>query len=214
MSAKDNVGTIIDKLLAFHSDPKCELDFNSVFELLVAVILSAQCTDKRVNMVTKELFKVANTPQQFVAMDMADLERMIYPCGFYHNKAKHIVSASEDIIARFGGVVPDNIDDLMSLAGVGRKTANVVYAVGYHGQAIAVDTHVYRVSHRLGLSKGKTPLDVEKDLMRVVPRDMWSVTHHLLIHQGRYVCTARAPKCDICPVSNECESYMSKNIKN
>ena len=206
MSKDKRVDTIIEKLEAFHKNPVCELQFNSTFELLVAVILSAQCTDKRVNVVTQELFKVANTPEAMANMDIAELEKIIFPVGFYHNKASHIMSASRDILTRFGGEVPDNIDDLMSLSGVGRKTANVVYAVGFGGQAIAVDTHVFRVSHRLGLSNGKTPLDVERDLMKIIPRDKWSSTHHLLIHQGRYICKSRVPLCDMCPVKEECVS--------
>ena len=213
MSKSSNVDKVIDELLSYHSNPKCELNFNSTFELLVAVILSAQCTDKRVNVVTKELFAVANTPEQFAIMELEDLEKIIFPCGFYHNKAKHIISASQDILTRFDGKVPDNLDDLMTLSGVGRKTANVVYAVGFNGQAIAVDTHVFRVAHRIGWSKGKTPLDVEHDLMHIIPKDKWSLTHHLLIHQGRYVCKSRCPACDICPINAECDSYNSSKKK-
>ncbi|MGN0789431.1 MAG: endonuclease III domain-containing protein, partial [Christensenellales bacterium] len=144
----DEVKDLIDLLDKQHPNAVCELEYSSIYELLVAVILSAQCTDKRVNIVTKKLFAVVNTPEQMAKIDIEQLEKMIFSCGFYHNKAKNIIACSKDIVDRFGGEVPSNIDDLMSLAGVGRKTANVVYAVGFGGNAIAVDTHVLRLSNR------------------------------------------------------------------
>ncbi len=204
------VEIIINKLDGYHKEAVCELDFGSVYELLVAVILSAQCTDKRVNIVTKDLFAVANTPVEMLKLGSERLEKIILPCGFYRNKAKNILGASEKILSDYGGEVPSTLEELIKLPGVGRKTANVVYAVGFGGDAIAVDTHVFRVSRRIGFSKGVTPLEVEEDLMRIIPKDKWSKTHHLLIHQGRYVCSSRMPKCDVCPIADECSSRNSK----
>lgn len=182
-----------------------ELEFDDDFELLVAVILSAQCTDKRVNVVTRELFKVANTPEQFAKMDQSELERLIYSCGFYRNKAKNIIAASRAICERFGGKVPRDFDDLTSLSGVGRKTANVVSAVAFGGDGVAVDTHVFRTSRRLGLARGKTPYEVERELLQVIPKGERGKTHHLLIFHGRYRCKAISPRCEDCPLKNYCE---------
>lgn len=188
-------------------NPKSELNFNSPFELLVAVILSAQCTDKRVNVVTEQLFAVANTAEQMMALPLERIEQLIHSCGFYHNKAKFLLSMSSDIINRFGGVVPDNIQQLRSLAGVGRKTANVVYAVAFGGQAIAVDTHVFRVSNRLGLVNAHNVLDTEKQLMALLPQDSWADSHHYILLHGRYVCKSQRPMCHMCNVSQYCKHY-------
>lgn len=179
------------------------LHYGSAYELLVAVILSAQCTDERVNKVTAELFKEYNTPAAMCALSQEELEKKIYSCGFYRSKAAHILSASRDILAKFGGEVPENFEDLCSLAGVGRKTANVVSAVWFHKDAIAVDTHVFRVSNRLGLAHANTPEKTERDLMRAIPQKDWSDAHHWLIWHGegcairknRTARTARSPKC-------------------
>ena len=164
-----NEQKILKELSRLYPDAQPALHFASPYELLVAVILSAQCTDERVNLVTKELFSYANTPQKMVRLTQEELEKAIFSCGFYHNKAKHILSMSRDILDKFGGEVPNTRDELMLLAGVGRKTANVVYAVAFGGNAIAVDTHVFRVSNRLGLAEGKTPNEVEEGLMRAIP---------------------------------------------
>lgn len=203
MSAIDTEG-LFAALKKAYPDAGCELKFDSVFELLVAVILSAQCTDKRVNLVTRELFKVASTPQEFAVMPQETLEKLIFSCGFYRNKAKHIIAAAKDITERFGGKVPEDMEGLTSLAGVGRKTANVVISVAFNRPAIAVDTHVFRVSHRLGLSDGKTPYAVEKDLTELFEGEMLPVVHHLLIFHGRYCCHSRKPNCMGCPVKNYC----------
>ncbi|MGN0771102.1 MAG: endonuclease III [Christensenellales bacterium] len=202
---ENEIDELIELLDRQHPEAECELKFNSVYELLVAVILSAQCTDKRVNMVTKKLFEKVNNPYQMSQLAPEELEKDIYSCGFYHNKAKNIIACSKDIVARFDGQVPSNIDDLMSLAGVGRKTANVVYAVGFGGNAIAVDTHVLRLSNRLGLADSDNPLVVEKSLMQAVPEKNWSHLHHLLIHHGRYVCSSQKPKCDECLIKKYCK---------
>lgn len=190
-------------------EPKCELEFSSDFELLVAVILSAQCTDKRVNMVTKELFKKYNTPTAIFSLSQEELEKIIKPCGFYHNKAKNLISASKSLLEKFDGVVPNNQQDLMSLAGVGKKTANVVYAVGFGGDAIAVDTHVFRVSNRLGIHS-KTPIECEEKLQKLIPKEKWSKVHHQLVLFGRYHCKAINPNCKECKLANVCKYYNER----
>lgn len=195
---------ILERLKATYPEAECELQYDTPFHLLVAVILSAQCTDKRVNAVTKELFKVLDTPADFARCDRELLEKMIFSCGFYRNKAKNIQSAAADIITRFGGKVPDTFDELLSLAGVGRKTANVMMAVAFGGNNIAVDTHVFRVSHRLGFSQGKTPYDVEMDLRALLRPESYANAHHLLIFHGRYCCKSQRPECARCPVADAC----------
>ncbi len=199
-----DVETLLDKLDACYPDAHCELDYGSNWQLLVAVILSAQCTDKRVNQVTPKLFEKASSPQDFVDIPLEELEKLIYSCGFYHNKAKNIKLAARDVVEKFGGTVPGTIDQLTTLAGVGRKTANVVFAVGFKGQAMPVDTHVFRLAHRLGLSDGKTPEAVEKDLRAVIPEKYYTRAHHLLIFHGRYTCKSRRPECDKCAVKEYC----------
>ena len=188
------------------ADPKCELNFSTTFELLVAVILSAQCTDKRVNMVTAELFKTHNTPQDFVGISHEELEQKIHSCGFYRNKAKSIISASRDIIDKFGGEVPSDFEKLTSLAGVGRKTANVVLAVAFGQDTLAVDTHVLRVSNRLGIVKTKEPNKCEEKLKMIFPKKAWSKLHYQMVLFGRYVCKAMKPNCEKCVFNRECPS--------
>ena len=196
-------------LQATYPDAKPALRFTTPYELLVAVILSAQCTDERVNKVTAELFKEYNTPQKMATLSQAELENYIFSCGFYRMKAAHILSATDDILHKFGGEVPNTVETLMSLAGVGKKTANVVYAVAFGGDAIAVDTHVFRVSNRTGLAKGKTPLDVEAGLQKALPQETWSSAHHWLIWHGRNICHSRKPECERCPLGKVCD-YAKK----
>lgn len=183
-----------------------QLKFGSPFELLIAVILSAQCTDKRVNQVTQELFPIANTPEQILQLGQSKLEAIIRPCGYFRAKAKHIVESAQILIDNYGGEVPSDFDELIKLPGVGRKTANVVTSVAFKTPAIAVDTHVFRLANRLKLAEGKTPLEVELGLQKVIPREKWSDAHHWLIWHGREVCKARNPKCDACPLSKVCPS--------
>lgn len=206
-STKDKIFAALE---AEHPDAKCELNYRTPFELLVAVILSAQCTDKRVNLVTKDLFEVASTPEDFVKMPIAELEERIRSCGFYHNKAKSIKSMAESVLS-LGGV-PETREDLMKLSGVGRKTANVVYSVAFGGNAIAVDTHVFRVSNRIGLVNADTPEKVEDGLTALFEEEKWGKLHHLLIFHGRYVCTAKSPKCEECSLKEWCKYY--KNNQN
>lgn len=199
---------ILGELARLYPDARPALHYRSPFELLVAVILSAQCTDERVNRVTERLFARASTPEEMAALSQEELEKYIYSCGFYHNKAAHILSASRDILARYGGEVPNTLDELMTLAGVGRKTANVVFSVAFGGDAIAVDTHVFRVANRLGLARGTTPEQVERGLMRVIPQEQWSKAHHLLIWHGRKTCHARRPACGICSLAPLCPYFF------
>ncbi len=203
----DNSSTVIDILSKNFPNPKSELNYNSPFELLVAVILSAQCTDKRVNVVTQQLFAVANNAYDMMQLPIEQIEQLIHSCGFYHNKAKFLHSMSYDVVTRFGGVVPNNIDELRSLAGVGRKTANVVYAVAFGGQAIAVDTHVFRVSNRIGLVSASNVLDTERQLMALLPPDSWADSHHYILLHGRYVCKSQKPMCHVCDISAYCQHY-------
>lgn len=190
----------------------CELNYDSDYHLLIAVILSAQCTDKRVNIVTEELFKHYSSPQDFASAKQEDIEKLIYSCGFYKNKAKNIINASREIVEVHGGQVPKEFDKLVALSGVGRKTANVVTSVAFGGDGIAVDTHVFRVSNRLSLAKGKTPFEVEKGLTEVIPPSRRSEAHHLLIFHGRYRCKSLSPLCDGCKLIKYC-SYDKKEKK-
>ncbi len=203
----DNKQEILSELQRLYPDVGPALQYRTPYELLVAVILSAQCTDERVNKVTEVLFREHGTPQKMLSLSQEELEQYIYSCGFYRNKAAHILSASKDILVRFGGEVPASREELETLAGVGRKTANVVYAVAFHGNAIAVDTHVFRVANRLGLARGKTPLEVEKGLMAVIPEQDWSKAHHWLIWHGRKVCHSQRPACDVCTLAPHCPFF-------
>lgn len=196
---------IFDELAKKFPDAHCELDYTTPFELLIATILSAQCTDQRVNIVTRSLFATANTPEEVIALGLIGLETMIRSLGLYHNKAKNILATCIALVEVFKGQVPNTIDLLMKLPGVGRKTAAVVVSNAYGIPAIAVDTHVFRVAHRLGLVHGKTPEKVEEELMAIYPSEKWSFLHHLLIFHGRQICSARKPNCHDCPVNSVCE---------
>lgn len=202
---KNEKAMALTELEKLYPDAKPALNYTTAYELLVAVILSAQCTDERVNKVTAVLFEKYSTPQAMLTLSQAELERYIYSCGFYRMKAEHILSASKDIMEKFHGEVPDTVEKLMSLAGVGKKTANVVYSVWFGGDAIAVDTHVFRVSNRLGLAKGKTPLEVEAGLNKAIPKAAWSKAHHWLIWHGRKVCHSQKPACESCTLKDLCD---------
>ena len=193
-------------LRTLYPNAKPALEFKTPFELLIAVILSAQCTDVRVNIVTSRLFPRANTPEAIAALGQTELEKAIHDCGFFHMKAKHILETCDILLQEYGGEVPADFEALQRLPGVGRKTANVVMSVAFHAPAIAVDTHVFRVANRLRLAVGKTPLEVEKGLQKAIPRDDWSDAHHWLILHGRQLCKARKPLCADCPLSPVCPS--------
>ncbi len=192
-----------------YAGAKPALQFKNAFELLIAVVLSAQCTDKRVNVVTERLFKVADTPADMAALGLERLEELIHDCGLFHNKAKNILAACQILCRDYGGEVPGDFDALLKLPGVGRKTANVVLSLGFGVPAIAVDTHVFRVANRLQLAPGSTPLEVEKGLQKVIPRDQWSAAHHWLIWHGRRICRARRPLCAECPLQAVCPSAFA-----
>ncbi len=208
----DRNKNILNILEKDYPEARCELEFSTPFELLVAVVLSAQCTDKRVNIVTREMFKKVNTPQGFAGMSTEQIEEFVRPCGFYRNKAKAIKELSEDIVKNYGGKVPDSLDELVKLKGVGNKTAAVVYSVAFRGEALPVDTHVFRVSHRLSLSDGKTADAVMEDLKRQFPSDKWYTLHHTMIFHGRYTCKSRKPLCENCSLNDYCTYY--KDLKN
>lgn len=201
---------VIDILTKLYPDAQPQLKYKTPFELLIAVMLSAQCTDKRVNIVTERLFKICNSAQEMAEMPQQALEEIIYSCGLYKSKAKNIISASKAITEKFGGNVPENLKDLQSLSGVGRKTANVVYAVAFNKDAIAVDTHVFRVSNRIGLANAKNVLLTEKQLMEILPQDIWSKSHLLLIFHGRNICKAK-PLCGVCKINDLCNYYLTEN---
>ena len=206
---KKTAKLIVQKLSGVFTD-KPALNFSTPYELLIAVILSAQCTDERVNKITRELFKEYNTPQKMLSLSQSGLEKFIYSCGLYKSKAEHILSASKDIIEKFGGEVPNNLEDLRSLAGVGRKTANVVFSVAFKGNAIAVDTHVFRVSNRIGLVNADNVYKTEKGLMEILDESDWSRAHHYLIYLGRSFCKASKPDCASCPISAECLKKLKR----
>lgn len=199
---------IVEVLSRLYPD-RPALHYETEFQLLIAVILSAQCTDERVNRVTAELFKDYGTPEKILSLSQEELGKKIFSCGLYNSKAAHILSACRDIVERYGGEVPRTLEELRTLAGVGRKTANVVYSVAMGGDAIAVDTHVFRVSNRLGLAHAKDVLNTEKQLMAILPQEDWSRTHHYLIYLGRNICKAgKGANCGACPVAEFCERNL------
>lgn len=200
---------IFRRLAVSIPDPTTELHHGSTFELLVAVILSAQATDKGVNIATNKLFPVANTPQAILALGIEGLESYIRTIGLYHSKAKNIISTCRMLIDHHGSQVPDTREALEKLPGVGRKTANVILNTAFGQPTIAVDTHIFRLGNRTGLAPGKTVLDVEQKLLTTVPEEYLHDTHHLLILHGRYTCIARKPKCDSCVIHDLCE-YKAK----
>ena len=210
---KNEVNELIEILRNTYPDAKCSLDFKAPFELVVAVMLSAQCTDERVNLVTPALFERCKTIQDFADIELAELEKLIHSCGFYKNKAKNIKLCANQIINDFGGKVPQNMEDLLHLAGVGRKSANVIQLEVFGiANGIAVDTHCKRISNRLGLSSNSDPNKIEQDLLKQIsPSDLKDV-NHLFIWHGRYTCQARNPKCENCTVRKFCKTYKDTKI--
>lgn len=201
------IHAIIERLRDAHPDATCALHHANPWQLLVATILSAQTTDERVNSITPELFARYPTPEALAAVDRAEIERIIKPLGFYRQKARYIHETAQKIVHDFGGEVPDSMDALLSLPGVARKTANVVLGVAFgKAEGVVVDTHVKRLAQRLGLTKAATPEKIERDLMRLVPREHWIDISHLLIFHGRRVCDARRPQCAACVLNDLCPS--------
>lgn len=187
-----------------------ELDFADAYQLIVAVILSAQCTDRRVNLTTPALFAQYPTVGKLAEAEFEDVLELIRSISYPNNKARHLIGMARKVVADFGGEIPTEVEPLMTLPGVGRKTANVVASITAYAPVIAVDTHVFRVSHRLGLSRASTPEKVELDLERHIPEDRRPIAHHWLILHGRYICTARAPKCSECPLAQWCREFQSR----
>lgn len=205
---RKNIKIILDILEETYPNAKCELNYTTPFELLIATILSAQCTDVRVNKVTEELFKKYNKPEDFAKLSTAEISEEIKSCGLFKSKAQKIKETSVLICSNYGGEVPGNMEELIKLPGVGRKTANVVLSNAFGVDAIAVDTHVFRVANRIGLVKTDTPEKTEFELMRVLPKKRWSLAHHLIIFHGRRMCKARKPECGICQLTAFCDYYQ------
>jgi len=208
---KQAVTLLFQTLQAIDPEPKTDLHYNSPFELLIAVLLSAQATDVGVNKATAKLYPIANTPQAFVALGEDELKTYISTIGLYNTKAKHAMQTARILLEKFNGEVPSTRKELESLPGVGRKTANVVLNVVFGEPTMAVDTHIFRVGNRTGLAKGKTPLEVEQKLLKVIPEQYMLHAHHWLILHGRYTCTARKPKCHACPINLEC-AWLEKTV--
>lgn len=213
MLKKDRYKAFVDYFSTHQPEAETELHYNNPYELLVAVILSAQCTDKRINLVTPALFERFPNPQSLASSTPEDVFQYIRSVSYPNNKAKHLVGMAQALLGNFGGEVPSNIDDLQTMPGVGRKTANVIASVIHQTPAMAVDTHVFRVANRIGLTQhAKTPLSVEKQLVKNLPKDKIHIAHHWLILHGRYICIARKPKCTICPLTNFCKYYEQHPI--
>ena len=210
MLEKDKIKEILDRLEETYPDAECALHHQNVFQLIVAVALSAQTTDKSVNVVTPALFEKYPDADALAAADVEEVSEYIKRIGMYKTKAKNIVGMAQKLVSDYGGQVPEDYDALVSLPGVGRKTANVVLSVGFGHQRIAVDTHVFRVANRIGLVHEKDVLKTEISLMERIPEERWSRTHHSLIFHGRQCCDARKPKCDDCPINTLCEYINGK----
>ena len=209
---KKNAKELIECLKKAYPDATCSLDFTRPFELVVAVMLSAQCTDERVNKTTPVLFKECKTIEDFANIDIKKLEKIIHPCGFYKNKAKNIKLCAKQVLELYNGQVPNTMKELTSLAGVGRKSANVILLEVFSiAEGIAVDTHAKRISNLTGLSKEKTPEKIEQDLIKIIPKSYLKVANHLLVYHGRNTCIARNPKCEECCIKDLCNHYKQSN---
>lgn len=211
--ASKRINEILQRMDAHYgTDFRCSLDHENAWQLLIATMLSAQCTDARVNIVTKDLFVKYPSVEAFAAADLKELEQDIHSTGFYHNKAKNIIACCRDLMEKYNGEVPSGIDELTSLAGVGRKTANVIRGNIFHEPSIVVDTHVKRISLKLGITKSDDPVKAEQELMKVLPKDHWILYNIQLITFGREICKAPTPKCDECFLTDLCPSYKQKKV--
>jgi len=212
MRKKERFEHIINYFKTNQPIAETELHYENPFQLLIAVILSAQCTDKRINLVTPELFKAFPNPQKLAEAEFDEVFYYIKSVSYPSNKSKHLIGMAQMLVNDFKNIIPETTEELMKLPGVGRKTANVITSVVFNQPSMAVDTHVFRVSNRLGLTNSKTPLQTENQLLEFIPEEYVAIAHHWLILHGRYTCIARTPKCNICPLTNYCKSY-SKFIK-
>jgi endonuclease-3 len=211
MTRKERFAKTIEYFKANMPIAETELNHTNPYELIVATILSAQCTDKRVNMITPAFFERFPTPEALAEAQQEAVFDVIKSCSYPNNKAKNLVGMGKAVVEKFNGIIPSNLNDLQSLPGVGRKTANVVASIAFNTAAIAVDTHVFRVARRIGLSvSAKTPLETEKQLMQHIPEELWAVAHHWLILHGRYTCIARKPRCPECGLRDLCKEYTKK----
>jgi len=211
MTKKERLKKVIEYFKEHMPVAETELQYTNPYELLVAVILSAQCTDKRVNQLTSEFFQRFPTPEKLAEVEPEEVFEYIKSCSYPNNKAKHLVGMARKLVSDFDGMVPDDVKELQKLPGVGRKTANVIASVVFNKPALAVDTHVFRVAARLGLStNAKTPMETEMQLIKYIPEELLSIAHHWLILHGRYVCLARKPKCDKCGLNGLCKYYQKE----
>lgn len=201
---KDQISRVLELLEQTYPDAGCALHYGTPFQLLVAVVLSAQTTDKKVNQVTGDLFRLYPTAEKMAQIPESELQEHIKIIGMYRQKSKNVIALSRMLVEKYGGEVPEDQEKLMELPGVGRKTANVVMSVAFGQQRIAVDTHVFRVSNRIGIARGDDVLQTEHSLMENIPENMWTKTHHMLIWHGRMICSARKPKCEECPLDGIC----------
>ena len=207
----NDIKKLVETLKNTYPEATCSLDFETPFQMVVAVMLSAQCTDERVNKTTPQLFKRCKSIQDFADIDIKELEEIIHPCGFYKNKAKNIKLCAKQVLENFNGIVPNNMEDLQSLAGIGRKSANVIMLEVFGiAKGIAVDTHAKRISNLIGLSNESDPLKIEQDLIKIFPKEFLKDINHLLVWHGRNTCIARSPKCNICSINKWCNNYNSK----
>lgn len=212
MRKKEKAEIILRELKSIYPDATCTLDFKTPLELLIATQLAAQCTDARVNIVTKDLFKKYRNAEDYAGADISELEQDIKSTGFFRNKAKNIKECCIKLLRDYGGTVPDNMEALLSLPGVGRKTANVILSTVFSKPCVIVDTHCTRLSNRLGLTKSQNPDIIERDIMKIIPKSEWANFSHYLVYHGRAICQARKPKCEICSIMPYC-AYANKNIK-
>lgn len=196
---------IIEKLKEYYPEAKCSLDFKTPFELAIAVMLSAQCTDERVNKVTPQLFEKYSTPEEIYNIEIEELEGIIYPCGFYKNKAKNIKAMAKEILEKYNGSMPQTMEELISLPGIGRKSANVIMLEAFKNpQGIAIDTHAKRIFKRIGLTKNTDPNKIENDVLKLLPKKYYKDVNHLLVWHGRKICSSKKPKCEECPINSLC----------
>ena len=211
MKNKKEAENIIKILKEFYPDATCSLDFETPFQMTIAVMLSAQCTDERVNKTTPALFKKYGTPEKMAKAPLEELEELVHPCGFYKNKAKNMKACSQMLVEKFCGFVPQTMEELQSLPGVGRKSANVIMLEAFHNpQGIAVDTHAKRISNKIGFSKETEPEEIEKDLLKVIKEEYYYDVNHLFVWHGRNICVARNPKCEDCPVKTYCNEFKKR----
>ena len=214
MKPKNEATEILNILRNYYQDATCSLDFETPFQIVIAVMLSAQCTDERVNKTTSILFEKYGTPEAMSKAPLEVLEELIHPCGFYKNKAKNALACSQKLVKEFNSIVPKDMESLITLPGVGRKSANVIMLEAFNdAQGIAVDTHARRISNKIGFSKESVPEKIEQDLLKQFKREDWRDVNHLFVWHGRYTCTARNPKCTECPIKKYCNTYNNMHKK-